>query len=56
MLAVFGVGFVVGIVIVIVLIKLTMREDPTGCLIGLGLVSLLFCWLLVLIPWLVLFE
>ncbi len=40
MLPLFGVGLVVGILAVIGLLKLTMREEPTGCVIAFGTIFL----------------
>jgi len=42
MLALLGIGFVVGILAIVGLLRLTMREEPTGCLLVFGA---LFCLL-----------
>lgn len=46
MLAMFGIGVVVGVIVVIGLIKLTMRTEPTPCLIIFGMV---FCLIFLLL-------
>ena len=48
MLAMFSIGVVVGIVVVIGLIKLTMRTEPTPCLIIFGTMFCLIFLLLVI--------
>jgi hypothetical protein len=54
MLAVFGVGVIVGIVIVIGALSLTMRDEPASCLLVLGIIVFLFFGLVVVVPQLVL--
>lgn len=44
MLITFGLGIVVGIVIVIGLLRMTCQEEPTGCIILLGSLCFLLCW------------
>jgi hypothetical protein len=48
MLAIFVVGVVVGVIAVIGLIKLTMRTEPTACLITFGTMFFLIFLLLVI--------
>ena len=36
MLAVFGIGIIVGMVLIVVLLRATMSTEPTGCLMILG--------------------
>ncbi|MBN1217610.1 MAG: hypothetical protein JXM69_01675 [Anaerolineae bacterium] len=45
MWAIFGLGIVVGIVVVVGLLRLTMATEPAGCVITFGFV---FCLLLLL--------
>jgi hypothetical protein len=41
MLALLGLGFIVGILAVIGLLRLTMREEPSGCFLVFGALFLL---------------
>ena len=50
MLALFGIGVVVGILLVVGVLKLTMREEPTGCLVVFGGLFLLLFLLLIVPP------
>jgi hypothetical protein len=52
MLPIFGLGIVTGILIVVGILRLTMREEPTGCLIVFGGLFLLLL-LILIIPQLV---
>ncbi len=49
-----GVGIVIGILAVVGVIKLTMREEPTGCVVVFGSLFLLIFVALIVVPWVVL--
>ena len=47
MLAMLGLGVVIAVLTVVGLLKLTMREEPTGCIVVLGSLFLLLLLLLI---------
>ena len=51
MLVILGVGAVLVIVVTIDALKLTMREEPSGCLLAFGSVFLLFLLALTVMLW-----
>ena len=53
MLAIFSFGVVLGVLLIVFLLKMTMREEPAGCLIAFGLVLLFLFWSLVAMPWVI---
>ena len=56
MLAAFGIGFVIGVVAVIWFLRLTVREEPTACLIIFGILFSLIFSTLVIVTRLILAE
>lgn len=54
MFSIFVVGVTVGIVLMIILIKQTMNNEPTGCIIMFGIIMFFICATMVMIPRLVL--
>jgi len=54
MLAMFGIGIVVGMILVFALLKATMSTEPAGCILILGTILLLFILTLLVGPWLAL--
>jgi hypothetical protein len=51
MLAVFGLGILVGTLAVIGLLRLTMRTEPTGCIVAFGLVTCLLFLIIATVLW-----
>ena len=54
MLAIFGMGVVMGVLAVIGLLRLTMREEPTGCVVVFGSLIFLIFLALIIVPRMVL--
>jgi len=48
MLVAFGIGIVIGGLAVVGLLKLTMREEPTGCFLVFGILFLLLLAFLII--------
>lgn len=51
MIVIFGIGFIVGIALVIALLRATMSIEPTGCILVFGTMTVLSLATLILIPW-----
>jgi len=54
MFGIFVIGVTVGIVLMIILIKQTMKNEPSGCIIIFGIIMFFICATMVIIPRLVL--
>jgi hypothetical protein len=50
MVVIFGLGLVVGVLVVLGLLRLTAQAEPTGCIILLCTLAVLVCWALLLLP------
>ncbi|MCB0213003.1 MAG: hypothetical protein KDJ52_26910 [Anaerolineae bacterium] len=51
MLAMLGLGIVMGIFIVVAILRATMSTDPTGCILIFGSLIFIVVWLVIFIPW-----
>lgn len=54
MLITFGIGIVVGLLLIVGVIKLTMGENPTGCMVLFGLLIFFVFWSALLMRWVML--
>ena len=50
-LAIFGTGILVGVVLIVALLRATMTTDPTGCVIIMGIIFTLLATFLAALPW-----
>jgi len=53
MLLMLGLGIVIGILVVVAVVKATMRTEPTGCILVFGSIIFILVWLVIVILWLV---